>query len=376
MSIDAAEIAEGQPSRGPRLRDYLAYLTLPRLGKLAYGIVVSVVLGELAIAVVSPRQDVLPDEIVVRDPVLGFRMVPGFRGVEPSTGIPLELNSDGLRERDLGPPRADSLRVYVLGDSVVFGLGVSAEAAFPRALERVLSKDLGRPVEVVNGGVPGYGTMQELALFEETVGRLKPDVVLATVSVFNDVTDNLKFAVPEKRWQNTPKAIYRPIRWLRENSQLYLLTRRYRSGVSAEKMMDIHAVNPTATTRRGLELTEASLSGFARAAAAQGAAFAVVVAPAQKQASDALWTETLRSHGLDPDAYAYDLPNRRLAEYADRRGIPLLDLLGAMRSAKDVYENEHWSPEGHQMVAEAIAVFLRQKQLIQTRAGIDGVARR
>lgn len=371
--MSVADIHAEPERSGPRLGDYLRYLTVRRLAKLAYGIVVSLLVGELAITVVSPRQEILPENLVVRDKALGFRMVANFRGVEPTSGIPLEINSLGLRERDLGAPSEDTLRLYVLGDSIVFGLGVTPEEAFPRALERTLGSQLGRPVEVINGGIPGYGTLQELKLFEETVELLKPDIVLLTVSVFNDVNDNLKFANPQKRWQNTPSAIFQPLRWLREHSQLYLMTRRYRSGVSAETMMDIHAVEPSAKTARGLALTEESLTEFAVASEKHGAAFGVIVAPAQKQASARLWNETLRGHGLDADAYAYDQPNRRLEDFARRHGLLLLDLLPALRrESEGIYENEHWKPEGHERVAAVIAEFLRQKQIVQARANPGG----
>jgi lysophospholipase L1-like esterase len=249
--------------------------------------------------------------------------------------------------------------MLVLGDSIVFGLGVTAEDAFPRALERILAKRLGRPVEVINGGVPGYGTLQEIKLFEESVEKLRPQVVLLTLAVFNDVTDNIKFSVPEKRWTNTPQPIYLPIRWLRQNSQIYLMTRRYRSGVSAEKMMDIHALTPSNATVRGLEITERSLGSFAEIAKKHGIKFGIVMAPAQKQVSPQLWNETLREHGLDGDLYSYDMPNRRFADYARREGLPLLDLLPVLRAGHDgIYENEHWNPQGHTLVAEAIAGFL------------------
>jgi lysophospholipase L1-like esterase len=366
IELDVSETPAEVTASGPQLRDYLRFFTPRRLAKALYGVVVCIILGEVGIALISPRQEVLPKELVVRDKELGFRMVANYRGVEPKTGIPLHTNSQGMRERELGPPSAGTLRVYVLGDSIVFGLGVTAEDAFPRALERELRARLGRPVEVINGGVPGYGTLQELKLFEGTVGALKPDVVLITLAVFNDVADNVKFVVPEKRWQNTPKGIYRPLRWLRQRSQIYLMTRRYRSGVSAEKMMDIHAVAPSAATARGLEITEQSLRSLADAARKHGVEFGIVLAPAQKQVSQQLWDETLRGHGLDPALYAYDMPSRRFSEYAEREQLPLLDLLPVLRAGNDgIYENEHWNPQGHSLVARAIADFLAEHEMGQ-----------
>lgn len=348
---------------GPRLGDYVRYLTPSRLAKVVYGVVVCLMLGELGIALVDPQQEVLPKDLVVRDSALGFRMVPSYRGVEPKDGIPLEINAQGLRERELGALRPGTLRILVLGDSVVFGLGVRAEDAFPRALERALGQQ--QPIQVLNGGVPGYGTLQEIKLFEETVGVLQPDVVLVTVSVFNDVEDNVKFARPHKRWESAPNVIYKPLLWLRQRSQLYMMLRQYRASVSAETMMDIHAAQPSPKTTRGLQLTEESLVRFAEAARKRGVAFGILLAPAQKQASPQVWQETLRGHGLDAAAYSHEQPNRRFSDFAREHGLPLLDLLPLLRQdAGRLYENEHWTTAGHVCVAEAVGEFLRANDII------------
>lgn len=349
---------------GPRLGDYVRYLTPRRLAKVVYGVVVCLILGELGIAVVNPQREVLPKDLVVKDSALGFRMVPSYRGVEPKDGIPLEINSQGLRERELGAPRPGTLRILVLGDSVVFGLGVRAEDAFPRALERTLEQQQ-QPIQVLNGGVPGYGTLQEMKLFEETVGVLQPDVVLVTVSVFNDVEDNVKFARPQKRWESAPNVIYKPLLWLRQRSQLYMMMRQYRASISAETMMDIHAAQPSPKTTRGLQLTEESLVSFAEAARQRGVAFGILLAPAQKQASPQVWQETLRGHGLDAAAYSHEQPNRRFSDFAREHRLPLLDLLPLLRQdAGRLYENEHWTTAGHVRVAEAVADFLHASDII------------
>jgi lysophospholipase L1-like esterase len=363
ITIDQS--AAGTRSDGPRLADYIAYLKPRRLAKMLYGIVVSLLVGELVIAVAYPQREILPKELVVKDSALGFRMVPNFRGVEPMDGIPLEINSSGLREREIAAVRPGTLRILVVGDSVVFGLGVRAEDAFPRALERVLQKQLQQPLEVINAGVPGYGTLQELKLFEETAGMLEPDAVLVTVSVFNDVEDNVKFARPQKRWQNAPNLIYQPLRWLRQRSQLYMMMRQYRNAVSAETMMDIHAVHPLPATARGLQLTEESLLDFAAAARRRGVAFGILLAPAQKQASPPIWSSTLRTHGLDEKAYSHEQPNQRFEDFARKHQLPVLDLLSLFRQDEGrLFENEHWTAAGHTRVAEAVADFLRANGII------------
>lgn len=74
-----------------------------------------------------------------------------------------------------------------MGDSVTFGVGV--EAAWRHS--GFLGRALGREDEVVNAGVPGWGNDQELLYFESQGERFEPDVVVLTLTMTNDVTNNM-----------------------------------------------------------------------------------------------------------------------------------------------------------------------------------------
>jgi hypothetical protein len=153
------------------------------------------------------------------------------------------------------------------------------------------------------------------------------------------------------------------------------MLRQYRSGVSAEKMMDIHAVRPSGATDRGLRITEESLITFAATARERGVTFGVLVAPAQKQVSPKTWAETLRSRGLQPQRYSHELPNRRVVEFARKKNLAVMDLLPLLHEEhEDLYENEHWTTAGHALVAEAVADFMQASDLIDAagaRAAAD-----
>jgi lysophospholipase L1-like esterase len=362
------------------LRDYLAYVTLSRLGKLFYGVIVTVAVAELSMPWIYPQQEVVQRDLVVNDPTLGFRMVPHYRGHMNISGLPLETNSWGLRDRQYGDPPAGGLRIYVLGDSMVFGLGVTIEETFTRFLEEALQRRLGCPVEVVNGGVPGYGTLQELALFERTASTIRPDLVLVAVTVLNDFADDLKFSARQRRpasrngedhnGHRTLSIFSRARRWLRSHSQLYLLVRHYRAGVSAEKMMALHARVPSRDVDRELELTQDTLRRFAQAVQRTGAGFGVIIIPAHKQVSPTLWDETLSRHHLLAQAYTADQPDARLVNFARQAGIPVLDLLPVLRAheRQPLYyhgDSEHWQAAGHALVAGAIADFLLDNALVK-----------
>src|SRR5205814_6625220 len=50
----------------------------------------------------------------------------------------------------------------------------------------------GKKIEVLNFGVSGYGTAQELLTLREQVWKYSPDIVMLAITTNNDITDNLR----------------------------------------------------------------------------------------------------------------------------------------------------------------------------------------
>ncbi|MCX5737733.1 MAG: SGNH/GDSL hydrolase family protein, partial [Proteobacteria bacterium] len=108
----------------------------------------------------------------------GYQLRAGFEGVT-KFGVPLRVNSRGLRSPEIAVPKPVGMhRVLVLGDSVTFGWGVEEEQNFSRRLEIALRQQLACPVEVLNSGVAGYGTVEEADYFTHEGLEVAPDVVL------------------------------------------------------------------------------------------------------------------------------------------------------------------------------------------------------
>lgn len=96
-------------------------------------------------------------------------------------GVPVTTNSCGLRSPELPVAKSSGVvRIALLGDSFAFGWGVRQEESFAAVLERELSTIIGpdRRVEVINLGVPGYSTFQEVARLEEIGLDFQPDLIL------------------------------------------------------------------------------------------------------------------------------------------------------------------------------------------------------
>ncbi|MGB8507532.1 MAG: SGNH/GDSL hydrolase family protein [Pyrinomonadaceae bacterium] len=129
------------------------------------------------------------------DAARGYALRPGAEGWYRKEGRSyVRINSDGLRDREhaLEKPAA-TLRIAVVGDSYAEALQVAQEKAFPTILESKLQNCAafgGKKIEVINFGVSGYGTTQELITLRERVRAYAPDIVLLAFTTNNDVTDN------------------------------------------------------------------------------------------------------------------------------------------------------------------------------------------
>ena len=100
------------------------------------------------------------------------------------------VNSLGFRGAEVASPKPQGrLRIVIVGDSVTFGMGMGDAESFPAQLEHLLHEKFpGRDLDVVNLGVPGYDTRQEVTLLRRNLARLDPDVALVGFYT-NDVPD-------------------------------------------------------------------------------------------------------------------------------------------------------------------------------------------
>jgi len=111
------------------------------------------------------------------DPRIGYANSPHFSGFSYGN-IPVETNERGFRgARALRAEKpAGTRRIIGVGDSILWGTGVSEAHSIPALLEAKLDADA--PYEVWNGAVIGYSSLQELRFFESRVLPLEPDIVL------------------------------------------------------------------------------------------------------------------------------------------------------------------------------------------------------
>lgn len=117
------------------------------------------------------------------DPIIGYRLLSNKKYNELSTGSQgFILNSSEAKEPNL--TRKTNTRIYIFGGSTIAGSGATApEKTIPAQIEIKL-RALGKNVEVINFGVGGYCSVQELIKILETI-KLSPDLVI-TYNGWND----------------------------------------------------------------------------------------------------------------------------------------------------------------------------------------------
>jgi lysophospholipase L1-like esterase len=90
--------------------------------------------------------------------------------------VMVDINSDGLRDKEYPVSKDDKYRIVFLGDSLTFGWGVEQQDTFQYILEERLNDQF--PVEIINFGTGNYNTEQEVHLFFDKGLKYKPDKVV------------------------------------------------------------------------------------------------------------------------------------------------------------------------------------------------------
>ena len=137
--------------------------------------------------ILSPTDSVF--QFFQYDPVCSWRNRPGaegdFRMVDSVSHV--KINSHGLRsDKNYPYAKGDKPRIAIMGDSFTWGYGVNNGKTFSDILER----DYQGRVEVLNAGVCGYGTDQELLLYENEIRKYHPDVVIIVMNLTDILYDN------------------------------------------------------------------------------------------------------------------------------------------------------------------------------------------
>ena len=360
------------------------------------GTAVALTIAEVAVRWIAPRPTELQSPgMYVPDVSVGYRLNPGHAGflgnrVEYHTSV--HVNSDGLRGEMTGPVDC-RLRVLVIGDSFVFGQGVEASDAFPAKLQAAL-RTRGIASQVMNAGVRGYGTAQEVAWLRTYGMMLSPDIVVMGVFLGNDIQDNMLApaahrAIPAELARTSGKWWHNGLtQWLFGNSHLYVLLRdvprhwkMHRTSIGRVDVAYLSKTYPAAAVTEDTEAmrrTATAVEEFARMTREAGVEQLAVLIPDALQVGP--WrsdlAKELAGKGIRLD---FDYPRRIFTDLFAGHGVAVLDLSGTLRDSvaggKVLYYpvDGHWTPLGHDVAASTVADFVQAG--VQVRSLLDRAGR-
>lgn len=299
--------------------------------------------------------------------------------------------------------------LVVLGDS--FSVGV-----VPHALHYTTVAEQRLGVALDNVGIAGIGPAEYLHLIEHELAPLRPDAIVISLFVGNDIADIPRF-IPRhatlRRWCSRDNVLmfqvpYRCARIWRElgpgrraaeppcESAKRTPTSARGSWPLSPWLDDPSLEPPTMTeetylhleTRRARGVLDEGASGrylqcFHYLQAIRNAAGSIPICllliPDEFQVEDDLWSAVCARSGAT--GWRRDRPQREIAQWCAERGIPCLDLLPAFLSApkgadgrRALYHlrDSHWNARGNRRAGEELARFLSAWPPVRSSANSKG----
>lgn len=337
-------------------------------------------------------------------PLMGWVNKPNYHDVVTVTRdftFFVTHNSRGLRGSEHEYARVPGkYRILVLGDSFAWGFGVRDNEVFSQVLES-LSPD----VEVINMGVSGYGTDQELLLYTEEGYKYQPDLVILAFfsNDLDEISSSISYGYPKpfflldsqpltvtnvpvpktseterKLFDNPTTLMGKLKKFLRRNTHSYpFLAKRINSipGVRqfllnaglAEDQLNISGIRyqRLENVEQWWELLFRLINEFKTICTENKSRFLLMNIPLKESpAGKNLYP------GVPPaEASSNDLISGRLKDFASHNNIDFINLLTPIRAGQArgslyyslIPRDIHLNAEGHRLWAETILQWIREK---------------
>ena len=342
----------------------------------------------------------------------GWTLRPGADGVVAvETPQRIRINEMGFRDRERRYDKpADVVRIAVLGNSWTEALQVPLEKTYEAVLEQLLNERgcfPGDRVEVLNFGVAGYSTAQELLLLQQEVWKYHPDVVLLAFYSARDVSNNIRELNNTANPAQSPYFVYEGEKMVLDESfrslpalqerqmklqdwnvriaehvrllqainatqqfgkmQVALAEVRERAEQSGVDNLEysIYAPPTQPAMEKAWRVTEGLLHAMRDEVQAHGAQFRIVTLANRPQ----VLPEMPKRKELEEKLNVMDLDyaDRRIREFGAREGAPVTNLAQALSAHAEEHHaylngfnaanlgKGHWNETGHRLAAETIA---------------------
>lgn len=345
------------------------------------------------------REDALYKEY---DPALGWRKKKNATATYKRREYTVEvrINSQGLRDPERPvEPAPGTFRVLALGDSFMEGYTVDLGETLTQRLEARLNA-AGCRAEVINGGTSAYSTDQEYLFYRTDGARYRPSLVLLFFFwndvIYSDRQDYFgtpkpvfemgggalrlhRYPVREKPKDQPGPAAAEADEPLEGSAFLELLRERLWVGApdAHDALARLGLWNPIPKSTPRLEMlvydrrdlapvedawekVAAIVKALKDDVEAHGSTLAIVHIPGRMEVQDASWQATKKLYRLAEGAWDLDKVKNRLQALGVSIGVPVIDLVPALREAESAFRSTyftfdgHWNARGHDVAAAAV----------------------
>ena len=368
--------------------------TAVNVGVASVSLVFALAIAELGLRVFPPAilEPTIQASMMIENPygTGSYRLASNHRrlGRQGSLSIVMDTNSKAMRGREVTVEKpTNKKRIAFLGDSFTFGSADSVQNSFVGVFESLVDTSLN---QVLNFGVGGYSTPDELLQLKEQVMPFRPDVVFVCFYAGNDMFESY-FGLHRKQfvdgswtlvrdYSRIPETL-RPDRARPEpstdsslrlmsllgygNRALYADLRRTTS-LYQQRQLDLTVSEdftemtfwcradypPVALA--AVDTVLAAFEGIREVCEKEGIQLLIIGLPATQQ----VFAKHLRGPGYDANR-----PQSFVARYAKTKGIPYLDMLPTMRSyarrsdEKLFWDDGHLDNHGNFIIGMALATF-------------------
>ncbi len=282
---------------------------------------------------------------------------------DENNGITYDINSHGLHGPEITKEKLEgTFRILGIGDSFTFGQGVKEQDTFLRRLDRSLnaSPKVVRPVEVLNAGVLGYNTRDEVVYLEHQWLEYDTDLVLIAFYL-NEAYSDFTFVN-----NGDGQGIYfTPTGFANQSYLVDLIPHTYRARKVQQELEDYYRGHYFADAREALEQTaslevdwtvsQAALERAAEFSQEHGFRLAQIIFPEFYHVVD---------------RYPFFAIHEVVMEKAISLSVPVLDLMTVYQGLVDrelwAHRSDHHPNElAHKLAAEAIEPFLWENGLLE-----------
>ena len=143
--------------------------------------------------------------------------------LEPNQNMKtININSNAFRGGEIEKTPNENFRIFIVGGSTVFGSGsTSDETTIPGYLQELFNKTDQYDIEIINAGIPGSQSSNELDRVKNNLQKYQPDAIVI-YNGWNDLRESLSGLKQIQTTENSSD--YNEI----ENSFWYLLS-KYRT---------------------------------------------------------------------------------------------------------------------------------------------------